>query len=204
MAMSPRCFVLPVIGLLASCAAPIPTTVYGKGIEERRYEITGQPRLSWPKEKLFPNDGPYLAVHSGDNEHEIEWRQDARAAKRLDSRRTYRFELIDVRIKGRDEREILSRILEGDHVVYDAAICEVHHRLMARKKIRVSFGTPSMSFIDAEHSTFPHLDSANGGCIADASAPQFGVDWVCDDCLRALAAWRISPHSHDHPEPLRY
>ena len=88
----------------------------------------------------------------------------------------------------------LVRIKDADTVVFDEAVCELHHVRMDRTTANIEYGLPALGGCDTN---FPHhAGSIRGGCIErDAkTAPHY----VCPKCVAACAKYQ-----HEHPGEAR-
>jgi hypothetical protein len=90
----------------------------------------------------------------------------------------------------------LVRIRDGEVVIYDEAVCEVHHLRMTWKSADVGYGlyspaTKADAICDRQ---FPHhADWIRGGCIEGEEKTAF--HYVCRACVAATANYKL-----EHPE----
>jgi hypothetical protein len=85
---------------------------------------------------------------------------------------------------------LLVRIQDGGEVVYDRAVCEVHHVKMAEKIARVVYGMWAASSDEEVTCTrfFPHYrDFILGGCLVSDSSPKTGLLYICPKCVEECA-----------------
>jgi hypothetical protein len=105
----------------------------------------------------------------------------------------------------------IETIKDGNQVLYDARICEVHKTLMKRVELPVAHGTPGPGFAyfsNAATEKFPHgLPFASwGGCVVMLGAKEKGMAYHCDQCVAAYKKWEqeqaIKVPSTATPAPL--
>jgi hypothetical protein len=80
----------------------------------------------------------------------------------------------------------LLRIEQGQEVVFDRSICEVHHVKMELKDVDISYGMPGAAteadaYCDLH---FPHhRNFAEGGCVVSDTSPKSGLIYICPQCV---------------------
>ena len=95
--------------------------------------------------------------------------------------------------KGIDEyfTHTIVRVVLGNAVIYDAEVCEVHHRKMARKEVPVAYGLIPLES-ESDRKAFPHCpEFVRGGCIGGPE--RTALVYICPDCEKARAERERKP-----------
>lgn len=93
----------------------------------------------------------------------------------------------------------VEKILQGEKVIFDSSICEVHHITMRKEEVPLDFGyggprpfrsargdAPSYETWVAE---FPHyIEVAHGGCVDYGE--RTAMIYRCEQCKAAFLQWR--------------
>ena len=84
----------------------------------------------------------------------------------------------------------LDRIAAGDKVIFDRSVCEIHHDVMLRQSVKLSYGMTAFSPTEEycmEH--FPnHRDYALGGCLGGEAKRTY--IYVCPQCVAGCREYR--------------
>lgn len=83
----------------------------------------------------------------------------------------------------------IETIREGDAVLYDAAICPLHHTRMVRADIEISYGYPMREFRDALQEFHGGPGFRLGGCVVLDNSPRSERGYKCADCVAAYERW---------------
>ena len=87
----------------------------------------------------------------------------------------------------------LVRIKDGEAIVFDEAVCELHHVRMEQRTAEIAYGLPALSGCDVN---YPHHgDWIHGGCMSSESSPKTASHYVCRQCVAACVQYR-----REHPE----
>jgi hypothetical protein len=75
------------------------------------------------------------------------------------------------------------RIRDGDNVIFDRSICDVHHQKMSEIVVEVRYGMWGPSAAEARCvKNFPHFRKyVRGGCNEDSARPT-ALRYVCPKC----------------------
>ena len=84
------------------------------------------------------------------------------------------------------------RVAQSGRVLFDRSICEVHHTLMKREQLPISYGLPARRFLEPTSnefsSLFPHhQEFVLGGCVVGKD--KTALTFVCQKCRDARKAW---------------
>lgn len=88
---------------------------------------------------------------------------------------------------------VLVRVGQGERLLYDREICEVHHRRMSRREVPIEYGLSggfdeAIPSLEEQRAAFPHaLEFRSGGCIVGAQ--KTAQVFVCEECKRAHRVW---------------
>ena len=130
-------------------------------------------------------------------DHSFVWPSEAPRPHRLSKNRTYTLDLLEQEQRsptGDPENTIWStelvRLLDGDKVLYDASVCEVHGGQMQREVVAISYGFFIFDRKDTEARArgFPNTGLVLGGCCVDSANPKTWT-WVCPTCLAKEKEW---------------
>ena len=99
----------------------------------------------------------------------------------------------------------VEKILQGEKVIYDSSVCEVHHISMRREEVPLDFGyggpRPFRSMRgeppsdDVCMAKFPHyIEVAHGGCVDYGE--RTAMVYRCEQCKAAFLHWRDQHASH--------
>lgn len=179
---------------LASCA-PVrrDVQVFTPNYREARFELTG--KVSFEKKDNHeharidclkrPKLSQTLWLPEGSPDHTQIDPQTVYLCEILESRF---FEKGDGTYPDRDyTTRTLLRLKTGGRIIYDASVCQVHHRPMTRRmEDRESTEEKPDSFFRALGRSFPHDGISYVGCGSGISHPL----WFCPDCGAASADWK--------------
>jgi hypothetical protein len=83
--------------------------------------------------------------------------------------------------------QILVKLTCDGKVIFDRSVCPVHQKVMARRKVPVSYGLPSINEYCLEH--FPNFrEVASGGCV-DIGEEKLTDLYICPSCVAAYRAY---------------
>jgi len=168
--------------------------------------VAGQPtehRKSISAKPVFQFDqfGPSLVLKMGHDMDSVWWPSDGPKPKSLNRASIYTYDLLiekSWRKWGNDHPSAfyyprLMRIRQGKNILYDASVCSVHHILMKRKLMPITYGLvifkPSF---ERAMEKFPHIGMAWGGCCVSPDNPKETFEWVCSDCVAAYEKYQAS------------
>ena len=82
---------------------------------------------------------------------------------------------------------VVQRIENGDKVVFDRSICELHHVRMIQKMVPIEYGLRATPPDEAQcEKNFPHYrDFILGGCLSSPDSPGKAPIFVCPECVTA-------------------
>jgi len=83
----------------------------------------------------------------------------------------------------------IETIRDGDALLYDAAICPLHHTRMARTDIEISYGLPMREFLDAMEQFHGGPGFRLGGCVVSDISPRSERGYKCAECVAAYGRW---------------
>lgn len=91
------------------------------------------------------------------------------------------------RVKGEVPRweQTLETVRDGDHLLYDARICPIHHVMMQRMELPIYYGLPDYDATWAEFSGGPGF--IEGGCVIGPR--QTAMGYRCPLCAARYAKW---------------
>ena len=147
---------------------------------ERAVSITAKPNFK--DYHTFVTEGP-------DGQRSIYWPDSAPKPKRLHQDHFYRLDLLEEEWKpfgNEPDRAIwnpeLSRVYDGEKLLYDSSICTKHRTQMERKLVKISYGLPSRApeWIDLRQNA-PNDGTVLGGCCVDETRLETRT-WVCPAC----------------------
>ena len=89
----------------------------------------------------------------------------------------------------------LIKVRQGDQIIYDIEVCEVHKTRMEEKQVPVAYGFilpgPEAPPDDTERQSFPHRrEYSLGGCVISDDSPKTEGVYVCTDCKKAYEKWK--------------
>lgn len=179
--------------------------------DPNQYVRTGKKLMLSGIVKLRPvGDAQWLVVHSGGYVLEIPWEGPGYPAPaEVKSGKSYSITLLDgealdndTRIASLSDREhkdwpdavddskifVLALIQNGDRILFDRSVCEIHHARMIEERVEVSYGLPAMTDCDR---LFPHhRDYILGGCVVQEQ--KTGMLYVCPICVAACAGYKVA------------
>jgi hypothetical protein len=83
----------------------------------------------------------------------------------------------------------IETIRDGDTVLYDAALCPLHHTRMVRADIEISYGLPMREFLDAMEQFHGGPGFTLGGCVVSDISPRSERGYQCAECVTAYERW---------------
>jgi hypothetical protein len=112
----------------------------------------------------------------------------------LEADRVYTFTILQERFRRHYLPEVI-RVEQDGRAIYDREICEVHHRTMERKRVRIIYGLirpgPGSPSAETKRSQFPHhCEVSFGGCVSGPGGPKTERVFLCGECKVAYSAWR--------------
>ncbi len=123
----------------------------------------------------------------------VEWPERALPHRAIDTSKSYRAEFLRASIRrGRSDRDwidhTLVRISDGDHVLYDASICPLHHEAMER---RIEKGVSGLDYPDSFFKgSIPRICPNDGKAYLLCSSGIRHLTWRCPTCHRISEDWR--------------
>ena len=79
--------------------------------------------------------------------------------------------------------------------------CEVHGTVLHLRSVPVTYGrpVPDPELWEARKKLFPNAKSfVLGGCCVGSMGDEY-EDWVCSECRKAEAKWRMGPYTREEP-----
>lgn len=177
--------------LLSSCGIfhherVMETVDYPEKIREQRIEVKGRPLFTDLQDKSsFTIDG-FDANRYG----AVSWPENAPPPAELDTSRQLRFEIL------RHEsgtwnytNTSMAKISDGDRVIFDSSVCEVHRKPMTRVVEtcnEYADHTQPSSFTRARKERFPNSGTAFPACTYYGNRY---VVWRCPTCAKNVSDW---------------
>ena len=153
------------------------------------------------KKNSIGKDHFYYTVELG--ERSIVWPDYRLHPKVLMRDRVYRLELVEEEHRSRlrkiDGEEWvywspeLVKVFDGDKLLYDASICEVHKIAMERKAVRIIYGLIMypLEYREARDKDFPNTGVSLGGCCVNNERTHTHR-WVCKTCVTNKKQWDVA------------
>jgi hypothetical protein len=86
-------------------------------------------------------------------------------------------------------RQLLIRIEDGNKIIFDRSVCEVHHLKMVEKMVNVDYGLYATSSCAT---SFPHHRFVIlGGCLSSDSSPKKGPLYICPACVVGCHVFKL-------------
>jgi hypothetical protein len=140
--------------------------------------------------------GEHLILASGSKTYEVNWYLGySRNALTLFPGHQYEFVLTEHSFPQKYGSRVwydVQRVTEGDRVLFDAEVCEVHQARLQSKYVENRHGLARVSsaYLDARRDSFPHSESGRTvSCVGDLDEPPSIKINVCAQCEQACLAW---------------
>lgn len=192
---------------------------YARPDDPQHYVRTGKKRTFSGTVTLRQVDNSqWLVLHSDGYVLEVPWSIEGyrRAPAELTAGRTYTMTLLDLdgldnyaleaRLSDREHKNwhdavddsksyLLAQIQDGERVMFDRSVCEIHHAQMPAKRVEVVYGLVGLTEANATcEREFPHhRDYILGGCLVGDD--KTGLLFICPKCVAACAEYKRA-----HPE----
>ncbi len=184
--MKLECVFLAAIALLVSSCGT-------SGLpREREIEVVVKPRFQKISEEGMSAYYKLWYVNSMGKRQNIYWPKEAPSPSSLAKNRDYTVQMFEAEwLSPFDEEEPrywipeLNRVYDGNKLLYDSSICEVHRIAMKRKVVPLIYGFPifDSALSKARQNEFPNSgDLFGGGCIPDPDRV-YSRTWVCPKCF---------------------
>ena len=164
--------------------------IYSEQVSECNYQTVGTVLIRVEDQKVVAEVDPEIG-----NMHTISWPKTAASSRTIDGSKSYTLEYLRSRYYMSSkryaawERIELSKIMDGDQVIYDASICEIHHGQMNRMISENLYdydpdqGVPLKD--PDEHST-PNDGYHHVAVSSSSGLPS--MTWRCPSCYRIATA----------------
>ena len=176
---------------LSSCA---PSGVRGVMTYER-IEVTGRPHFEEANYRLSSSHSMEMWIEDGKRPsyQKTWWNNDVLDRRRVDTKRTYQFELLEgscLDTRGEPQKSSdVWRVRDNQRLIYDASFCRVHAQTMQRENRAGGIDAESLphGFDSAKARSFPNSKYDHAACYSLSFYST--LDWICPQCSEAEMKW---------------